>query len=179
MIRGTHCNLRAVDRSDLDCLLRWLDDPEIMAAWGYGAPAISRDSVIRRIEAWLAEELEWEHPAAFVVETLDGARSGLIVLSHCTPIDRSCELSILLESASRGQGIGGAALDAIVDAAFSHWNLHRLTVHCEAHNTAAHAFFARQGFVPEGRLREARYFDGSWHDVLIFGRLPNTPERTE
>lgn len=171
VIRGTMCNLRAVDRSDLDDVLAWLDDPELMRFWGYGATAMSRSAAIQRIEAWLAGEESWGHPIAFIVETIEHLPCGLLELSSLSPTDRSAELSIVLKESARQQGFGSDALEAIVDVAFDQWNLHRLTVHCEAHNQGAQAFFLQHGFEAEGRLREARYLDGSWQDILIFGRL--------
>ena len=72
MIRGTLTNLRAVDRGDLDRIHGWLDDPELMRWWGYGAPAVSRSAIARRIEEWIADEQTWDHPVALIVETLDG-----------------------------------------------------------------------------------------------------------
>lgn len=171
LIRGIFTNLRAADRSDLDRIHAWLDDPELMRSWGYGAPAPSRTSTMHRIEDWIAEEQRWDHPVAFIIETIECEPCGLIVLSRLNAVDRSGELSIFLDRSFRGRGIGADSLETIADAAFSQWNVHRLTVLSEGHNTAAHAFFERQGFVPEGRLRGARYLDGEWHDVLIFGRL--------
>ena len=176
MIPGTLTNLRAVDRSDLDTIHAWLDDPELMRSWGYGAPVVSRAATARRLEDWLADELIWEHPVAFIIENLEGQHCGLLILSRISAIDRSCELSLFLEPAMRGQGIGADVVETIADTAFMQWNFHRLTVQSEAHNTAAHAFFALQGFELEGRMREARFLDGAWHDILIFGRL-DTNER--
>ncbi len=179
MIRGTLTNLRAVDRSDLDRVHAWLDDPELMHSWGYGAPAVSHASIARRMEEWIADELRWDHPVAFIVETLAGQSCGLLVLSRISAIDRSCELSLFLDLPLRGQGIGTDVIESIADAAFSQWNLHRLSVQSEAHNTAAHAFFVRRGFELEGRLREARYLDGEWQDLLIFGRLRSDDKAAE
>ncbi len=135
--------------------------------------------VARRIEEWLADELLWDHPVALVVENLDAGACGLVILSRVTAIDRSCELSIFLEQAARGQGIGADVIETIVDAAFTQWNFHRLTVLTEGHNGAALAFFPRQGFTLEGRLRSARYLDGDWQDIVIFGRLREDESKTE
>src|SRR5690606_3706887 len=66
MISGELINLRAIDRSDLELVHDWLDDPELMRFWGYGAPAVSRNHVMQRIEQWLAEEDALGHPVAFL-----------------------------------------------------------------------------------------------------------------
>ncbi len=174
VIHGTLTNLRSVDRSDLERIQAWFDDPELMRWWGYGAPAPSRSATVRRIEEWLADELIWDHPVALIVETLEGDTCGLVILSRIAAIDRSCELSIFLEPASRRQGIGTDVIETITDVLLTQWNFHRVTAQSEEHNAAAHALFSRLGYVLEGRLREARFFDGAWHDVLVFGRLRDT-----
>ena len=179
MIRGTLTNLRSVDRSDLDRIHAWLDDPELMRSWGYGAPAVSRASTARRIEEWLADELIWDHPVALIVETLEGQSCGLLILSRISAIDRSCELSVFIESSSRGRGVGGDVIEVAAETAFSQWNFHRLTVQTEEHNAAAQSFFDRHGFTLEGRMREARFLDGEWHDILIFGRLRSDEQEDE
>lgn len=174
MIPGTLINLRAVDRTDFDRIHTWSNDPELMRFWGHGVSTPSRASTITRIEEWLATESQLGHPVAFVIETLNGEPCGLLVLSDVQPIDRSTELSLFLEPPYRDQGIGADVIETIADAAFAQWNFHRLTVRSEQHNTRAHGFFRRNGFELEGRLREARYLDGAWHDILVFGRLaPN------
>ena len=171
MLEGELTNLRAVERSDWELIYRWLDDSELMRWWGYGARAISLASVQDGIEQWLDHERALGHPVAFVIESLEGESIGLLVLSDIQSIDRTAELSCFLESAYRERGRGRDALETLIDAVFEQWNYHRLTARCEAHNERAHAFFAANGFRLEGRLRGARYIDGGWSDVLVFGRI--------
>ncbi len=171
MLRGELTNLRSVERSDGETLHAWLDDPEIMRWWGRGVAVVSRNLVQQEIERWLDEERTREHPVAFVIETLDHEAIGLILLSDMEPVDRSAELSILLTEAHRRHGFGSDALATLIDAAVDQWGLHRLTARSEAANAAAHSFFEKSGFRLEGRLREARFVDGGWDDILIFGYL--------
>lgn len=171
MLEGELTNLRAIERGDLELIYRWLDDSELMRWWGYGARAISLASVQDGIEQWLEQERALGHPVAFVIESLEGEATGLLVLSDIQPVDRSAELSCFLASAFREQGRGRDALETLFDAAFEQWNYHRITARCEAHNERAHAFFMANGFELEGRLRQARFIDGDWSDILVFGRI--------
>lgn len=171
MLAGELTNLRAMEPGDARLIHGWLDDPELMHWWGYGATAVSLASMQLRVERWLSEESELGHPVAFIAETLEGDPVGMLILSDLQPIDRSAELSLFLEEAHRGHGLGSDMLETIVSAAFDHWNLHRLTVRSEESNIRAHAFFPGHGFELEGRLREARFVDGGWRDLLIFGRV--------
>lgn len=171
MLKGEHTDLRALDRDDAARVHRWLDDAELMRWWGFGAPAVSLTSVLFRIELWLEEERAFGHPVAFIIQTVSGDPAGMLILSDVQHVDRSAELSLFLEAGFRGMGLGADSLATICDAAFTQWNLHRLTVRSEEANVGAHAFFERHRFALEGRMREARYIDGKWNDILIFGRL--------
>ncbi|MCO5223318.1 MAG: GNAT family N-acetyltransferase, partial [Thermomicrobiales bacterium] len=142
----------------------------------YGVAVVSASAVRYQIDAWIAQEVAIGHPVAFIIESLEGERVGLAVLSDVQPIDRSAEISIFLESRHRGRGFGADALETLVDAAFHQWNVHRLTVRTEEHNLAAQRFFLAHRFALEGRMREARFIDGAWHDILLFGRVRDETE---
>ncbi len=171
MLMGELTNLRAVEREDATLIHGWFDDPEAMSWWANPAPAISRHLLQQQLHTWLEDERTLGHPVGFIIETLEGEAAGLLLLSDFQPIDRNAELSIVLDLEHRGHGLGGDALETLVAAAFDQWGLHRLTARSEAANERAHAFFQRHGFQLEGRLRDARFVDGGWQDVLIFGRV--------
>lgn len=171
MIPGERTNLRAMERSDVPALHRWLNAPEALRGWGDSVAAVSQQEVARRVEGWLAEEATRNRPAAFVVETLAGAPVGMVVVAVDRPEARSVELSLLLDPAHWGHGYGTDAMETILDACFSAWNLHRVTLHCEAGNDRARRLYAKLGFTEEGTLREAAFIDGAYADVLVLGLL--------
>lgn len=175
MLTGELTNLRAVDHEDADRIHAWFDDPEAMGWWATPFPALSRHTVHRQLDAWLEDERVYGHPVAYTIETLEGDAAGLIFLSDLQLIDRSAELSVVLERNYRGRGLGGDALATLVSVAFEQWNLHRLAVRSEVSNPRAHRFFEKNGFCLEGRLRQARYIDGEWQDILIFGCVREAP----
>ena len=171
MIPGVRTNLRAMERADVPALHRWLNAPEALRGWGDSVAAVSQQEVARRVEGWLAEEATRNRPAAFVVETLAGAPVGMVVVAVDRPEARSVELSLLLDPAHWGHGYGTDAMETILDACFSAWNLHRVTLHCEAGNDRARRLYAKLGFTEEGTLREAAFIDGAYADVLVLGLL--------
>jgi ribosomal-protein-alanine N-acetyltransferase len=172
VIRGELTNLRAIEPADAHLIWIWFNDPELMRYWGLSDPSESRDSIRSRIERWLEVESIWGRPVAFIIERIEGDAIGLVVLSNEQPVDASAEISILIaDSSCRGQGYGGDALEAVVHAAFESWNLHRLTARVEAFNGRAREFFEDHSFAREGCLKEARFMEGSYHDILVYGRL--------
>ncbi|AWB34510.1 GNAT family N-acetyltransferase [Orrella marina] len=85
------------------------------------------------------------------------------------------EHSIYVDSAARGQGIGSAMLEDIVQCAIDR-NLHLIVGAIDADNTASIALHRRHGFIQAGVIEQAGFKFGRWLDLaLLHKRLP-TPE---
>lgn len=172
MIRGELTNLRAVERSDTGLLHRWFNDADLMRFWGVPEPAVSLDEIARRVEHWLVDERTFDRPACVIVESLDAAPLGVAILSCFEPIHASVELSFFIaERDEREKGAGTDALVSLLSVCFDQWRLHRVSLQVEAFNERAARFFERVGFTREGTLREASFFDGAYHDQIVYGRL--------
>ncbi len=178
MIRGELVNLRAVERTDAPELTRWFNDAELMRSWGIPDATVSANDVQRRIEVWLDEETRQARPSCLTIETVEAESVGLVILSDYQPDHRSTALSLMIgERARWGEGLGGDALQTVVDACFASWNLHRVWLRVEDFNDRARRLYRRCGFRHEATLRDATYLDGGYHDVLVFGRLASdTPD---
>ena len=98
MLQGEHTNLRAVERDDLELIHRWLDDPELMRWWGYGARAASLASVQEWVEQWGVLERGLGHPVAFVIESLDFAALCRNTVERFTPRFQAGGLSLSFRS---------------------------------------------------------------------------------
>lgn len=171
MLEGELTNLRPIDRLDRPLVFDWLSAPENSRWWGWTDLLPTEAATNWMVDEWLALAQLYRHPVAWIVETLDGDPIGLVVLSDIEPLDRRTELSFFLVASARNRGLGSDMLQTVVEALFSDLGYHRITVKTEDHNQAAQALLARHGFRIEGRLREARYIDGRWHDMLIYGRI--------
>jgi len=79
------------------------------------------------------------------------------------------EVAIYVAAAARGQGVGCALLEAIVESAESHgiWTLQGATI---AGNAASLALQARCGFRIVGRRERIAKRDGVWHDTMLTER---------
>jgi len=85
--------------------------------------------------------------------------------------NRKAELSLFIHPEYQGKKIGSGIIEAMISHAFKHLNLHRLEAEVIDYNPAAIRLVEKLGFVNEGRLREARYFDGKYYDILRYGLL--------
>jgi len=180
MIRGELVNLRAAERADAPLLHRWLNDPDVGRGWGAPEQTVSLAEVGRRLEGWLANEADRGRPSCLVADALDGEPVGLVLLTGDEPAARGVELSLLIGDPARwGQGLGTDLLRAILGVCFEGWGLHRVWLRAEVANDRAHRLYARAGFTHEGTLRQASFFDGRHHDVLVYGLLAHEWDAAE
>jgi ribosomal protein S18 acetylase RimI-like enzyme len=82
-----------------------------------------------------------------------GERAGYAILLDLDHPHGSLQLKRIVVS-RRGEGIGGAAMELIVDRGFSVHGAHRLWLDMVTSNDVARRTYERLGFVEEGVLRE-------------------------
>jgi RimJ/RimL family protein N-acetyltransferase len=85
--------------------------------------------------------------------------------------NHKAELSIILVKEAQGKRIGTTALKKIIEYAFNKMNLYRLEAEVVARNTVSKKLVESLGFVLEGTLREAKYINGEYFDILRYGLL--------
>jgi len=85
----------------------------------------------------------------------------------------SCLIRYDLKTASRGQGYMHEALRCALGWAFSNMELNRVGAQIHPGNRAAVMVAEKIGFVREGLLRKAGYWDQEYHDLCKYGLLKN------
>jgi RimJ/RimL family protein N-acetyltransferase len=85
--------------------------------------------------------------------------------------NRKAALSLFIHPEYQRQGLGTIVLHNLISHGFDHLNLHRLEAEVISYNQAAMALMKKTGFVQEGCLRQARYYNGEYYDILSFGLL--------
>lgn len=104
----------------------------------------------------------------FIVEAGPAyAACGFVILQGCRNPNRSVELKrMVLQPAVQGRGVGRACLRLLARIAFRDLGAHRFWLDVRSRNLRAHALYASEGFVEEGRLREA-VRAGEGYDTLV------------
>jgi phosphinothricin acetyltransferase len=104
----------------------------------------------------------------------DPARlSGWASLNRFNPraaYDHVADISVYVERAWRGHGVGRALLAALVERARV-LGYHKLVLAAFPDNVAGMALYARLGFTRVGVYREQGRLDGRWVDVVVMERL--------
>lgn len=120
---------------------------------------------------WFEAHRPDTHPL-WVLEDEGGAMLGWISLSafYGRPAyAATAEVSIYLDEAARGRGLGGRALDYVI-AAGPALGIRALLGFIFAHNAPSLALFQRRGFATWGHLPDVAELDGVERSLLILGR---------
>ncbi|KNC20127.1 GCN5 family acetyltransferase [Arthrobacter sp. RIT-PI-e] len=111
-----------------------------------------------------------------IIRLEDDAFLGEIVLNDLDADNRSLGMRMNLNSAPLfGRGYGTEALRAVIVHAFDDVGVHRISLEVFAFNPRAQRVYEKCGFTVEGRQREALFWDGTWHDVILMGILSTDP----
>lgn len=172
MLAGRTLALRAVERSDLEALNAWWNDPAL--SWAIGARR--HLSALEETEAWYDELLSRSEPhegrtyAVCLVQ--DGRLVGTAWYGPFDPQDRNVEIGLYLgQPSDRGRGLGKEVLGLLVAYLFEDLAVHKVRLLVRADNEQALACFEKSGFKREGTLRQHRFLAGSHRDFIVMGML--------
>jgi RimJ/RimL family protein N-acetyltransferase len=155
---------------DGERLMRWISSEEELVRWAgtsLGFPFTSEEAR-RPFEQALAMP---EEQHAFRVRVGE-AVVGHIELRRINREHGTARVGrVLLDPARRGQGLGRAMLQALVDHAFGELGLRRLDLRVFPDNAAARRCYEAVGFVQEGVEREALRIGAVHWDLVSMGML--------
>ena len=111
-------------------------------------------------------------PTEFTFEIINDENViGELKLKSFRWFNRKAELSIFILKEFRNKGFGKEAISTIIKYAFEKLNLHRLEAEVIEYNEGSKKMVEGFGFILEGRLREAKYSNGKYYDILRYGLL--------
>ena len=172
MIEGERVRLRKIERKDLPLLHGWLNDRDLMA-WARFSPdhMISLSALEKEFEKELAgEESNQVH---FIVEERETSRPiGWCVMRTWDRKHVSTNVGIGLgEKDLWGKGYGTEAMRLLLEIVFDHEGWHRAELWTLAENERAIRSFEKCGFRTAGREREATFYSGAYHDIVLMEQL--------
>lgn len=169
-IRGERVVLRPMAASDAASM--WADayDDEINHFTGTHA-----DFTEEQIVEWCSTRADQDDRLDLAVtDPTTGAWFGEVVVNEWDPDNRSCSFRIALSGGARDRGVGTEATQLIVDHVFDEINdplVHRISLEVYDFNVRALAVYERVGFIREGVLRDALYWQGEYHDAIVMSML--------
>lgn len=155
--------LRQVAVGDLDTLLGWMQDAELLRAINR-TQKTSPDSH----RAWYQRILADHSQVVFSIEQKEtGAFIGQCGLRHIDLMNRKAELWIFIgDVGSRGRGCGGDAVRGLLRHAFEVKGLNRISIYVVSFNKDACRFYEKFGFRFEGKFRQDIFVDGCFYDTV-------------
>ena len=180
MLRGKRVVLRPVMRTDAKNCIKWFNDLEVTQYLLMYLPVTDVSE-----EKWI-EDLNTKKQGTdvvFVIEVVSGKKKtpiGTIGLHKIDWKNRDAEMGIAIgEKKFWSNGYGTEATRLVLDYAFSHLNLHRVSSAAYDFNERSIGLQKKIGFVEEGRVRQSMYKKGKYCDKFLFGILREEWEKTK
>lgn len=169
--------LRSVRDDDIDWMARMRTDATLVGEHNWSGVERSPAEVEADLRARLAADgFDGDADGTLVVELDDTSPIGDVSwrTERWGPSPRSAcpAIGIALLPEYRGHGYGTIAQALLLDHLFSRDpELHRVQSDTAADNPAEQRALTKIGMVEEGRIRDAEYRDGTFHDHLVYSIL--------
>ncbi|GAB6930419.1 GNAT family protein [Paenibacillus sp. JCM 10914] len=167
-IEGNGIRLRPVREDELEVYYALLLDPESNRLTGT-QQEISKESVA----AWI-QNIRMEHAdrvdMMIAVEATDEL-IGEVVLNEIDSVNRSANIRILISNQHSNRGFGTEAIKLMLQHGFEQVGLHRIELGVYEFNPRAIHVYEKIGFKREGILRDALYWNGEFHDMIMMSMI--------
>jgi RimJ/RimL family protein N-acetyltransferase len=168
MLEGKNVGLRQIEESDLPIFRDWRNSPYIR---GYTREYRPLNMINQK--RWFESLLTDSSDIMFAIEKRDSKEViGCCGLTYINWKEGHGEISIYIgESKWQEKGYATDALQLLLKYGFCELRLHRIYAIIFEYNERSLKFFEKNRFELEGRHREARFWDGKFHDELVYGLL--------
>lgn len=169
MFEGDRVRLRGTEPDDWTHFQRWDADTDASRfGWMVHAPRGSEAAKKFAQEASAAAALDDDN-RRFIIETLDGVPVGSLNTHGCSRLHRRFEYGIALDREQWGKGYAEDALVVLLRFMFEERGYHKVNAWVYAFNERSRRMHEKFGMTLEGRIREAHFTGGAFHDVVVFG----------
>ena len=160
-----------MEKDDLPRFVAWLNDPEVRRNLLIYQP-LSLIQEEKWYEGILKQPID-EQPLCIDVKTASGwEHAGNTSFFELNQHDRSAEIGIFIGRKDFwNQGYGTESMSLMVGHGFRDLNLNRIYLHVFETNPGGIRSYEKAGFIYEGRLREARFHEGKYIDLIMMGIL--------
>jgi diamine N-acetyltransferase len=162
MMASKRIQLREIEEKDLEVIVAWRNDPEILR-WLFSYLPLS----LVKQKKWYDRYVEDDTQQIFIVEMKEGTAIGTVGLSNIDHRNQRAELGILIDKKWQKKGIGNETLLLLIEFAWNEMNLRKIKALVFEENETAIKLYKSCGFEKEGVLKEEVYNNGEFRNVLI------------
>lgn len=165
---GNDCQIRSFRPDDAPALAQYTNNRKI---WLNLRDAFPHPYKLEHAAAWIRMAGRQYPEVSFAIASPDEVIGG-IGLGLQTDVNyRSSEIGYWLGEPFWGRGIATAALSALTDYAFAHYDLIRLFAYVFEWNPASMRVLEKAGYAYEGRLRKSATKDGKTVDQFLYAKV--------
>lgn len=165
----TSARLRPLEMSDLESIMCWVNDQEVVGNFANFKFPISKDEEKKYLEKILSSETD----RVFAIQTEQGEYIGNAGLHQIHWPSRVGRLAVIIGKKEHwNEGYAEAAVKALLDLAFNQYNLHKIGgMVWEDNPKTTHLYLDKCGFSKEGVLRDEYFHQGKYHNIIRIGIL--------
>ena len=168
MLIGEKVNLRRIEKPDLWQLWKWHEKHRLYLFTRL-KPFISWDELNEDFFKYFG----WK--GDFLIEDKRGKAFGVCSYQDVNWKNRSCELA--LQAYGSEQTFAVDAVTILLNFLFDELNLSRVNTFVPEFSTFEIQALKKAGLIPEGKLREALFWNDKYQDILIYAILKEEFEK--
>lgn len=149
-------------RRHLDLLFSWMNDPAEQVMF----LTHSNCNSLRDFDGWIHDRLKFFYHEFFVVETESSQPIGIVYSYDQKIPDGHCKMAVYIAPEWRC-GFGAMAAVQMLDYLFRYYPLRRIFCDIYSYNQQSLSSTLQCGFEKIGRMKEYRYYNGSYHDLVL------------
>lgn len=162
--------LRLYEHDDTAACLRITNHPDVIR-YSFGEPWSETDAARNVSEQMMKTGIGDGCTGLTVVIEHADTNIGQIQLWSGSRQPRVAEISWTIDPAYGRRGFATEAVNAVLDLAFGHYGIHRVTAQMDARNKASEHLARRVGMTCEALLRDDWWFNGEWTSTLVYAIL--------
>jgi len=171
MLKGNKISLYAVEKEDLNSLLKWRNNPEFRKYFRE-----YRELNLNQQEIWFEEKVVKDPTTLMfsIKDNLDQKLLGCCGLVYINWVHRHADLSLYIgweDVYIDDQGLAYESCKLLLDYAFNELNLNKVWTEIYEFDKPKKTLYDEFGFHQDGLLRQNYWFDGRWWDSRILSLL--------
>jgi RimJ/RimL family protein N-acetyltransferase len=134
------------------------------------APSVLRTAA-EEAEAFKKTEKSINRERLMIVRIADNVPVGIITYFDYNSLNRSAEMSLLIDPDERGKKFGLEAIRVLCKHLFYFRGLNKVYAQTASFNRGAVKLLESAGFKRDGVLRQHYFYDRDWHDGYLYSLL--------